>query len=145
MQGPHPFELEAIRRADKSINDDSTAALGHADMMREFATLNFSRDDSLCFAAEFDGQLAATGGVMVCGDVGVLAGASTIPEFRRRGAQNALLTARLKAVRERGCDIAMMAAEPGSASQRNAERNGFRIAYTRTKWCKAFPESTTGS
>jgi len=33
-----------------------------------------------------------------------------------------------------GCDIAMMAALPGSASQRNAERNGFRIAYTRTKW-----------
>jgi hypothetical protein len=27
-----------------------------------------------------------------------------------------------------------MAAEPGSASQRNAERHGFRIAYTRVKW-----------
>ena len=25
-------------------------------------------------------------------------------------------------------------AEPGSASQRNAERQGFRIAYTRVKW-----------
>jgi hypothetical protein len=28
----------------------------------------------------------------------------------------------------------MMGALPGSASQRNAERNGFRIAYTRIKW-----------
>jgi hypothetical protein len=28
----------------------------------------------------------------------------------------------------------MMVALPGSASQRNAERQGFRIAYTRTKW-----------
>jgi hypothetical protein len=28
----------------------------------------------------------------------------------------------------------MMCAQPGSASQRNAERHGFRIAYTRTKW-----------
>ena len=27
-----------------------------------------------------------------------------------------------------------MAAEPGSGSQRNAERQGFRIAYARTKW-----------
>jgi len=27
-----------------------------------------------------------------------------------------------------------MGALPGSASQRNAERNGFRIAYTRIKW-----------
>jgi hypothetical protein len=33
-----------------------------------------------------------------------------------------------------GCDLAMMCAEPGGASQRNAEREGFRIAYTRTKW-----------
>ena len=28
----------------------------------------------------------------------------------------------------------MIVAQPGSGSQRNAERNGFRIAYTRTKW-----------
>jgi hypothetical protein len=35
---------------------------------------------------------------------------------------------------EHGCDIAMMVTLPGSDSQRNAERKGFRIAYTRTKW-----------
>ena len=28
----------------------------------------------------------------------------------------------------------MMVTEAGSQSQRNAERAGFRIAYTRTKW-----------
>jgi hypothetical protein len=28
----------------------------------------------------------------------------------------------------------MMVAWPGTESQRNAERHGFRIAYTRTKW-----------
>ena len=28
----------------------------------------------------------------------------------------------------------MMGAAPGSSSQRNAERHGFRIAYTRIKW-----------
>jgi hypothetical protein len=28
----------------------------------------------------------------------------------------------------------MMVAEAGSQSQRNAERTGFRIAYTRIKW-----------
>jgi hypothetical protein len=27
-----------------------------------------------------------------------------------------------------------MGALPGSSSQRNAERHGFRIAYTRLKW-----------
>ena len=35
---------------------------------------------------------------------------------------------------EHGCDLAMMVAEAGSESQRNAERQGFRIAYTRMKW-----------
>ena len=30
--------------------------------------------------------------------------------------------------------VAMVCAEPGSSSQRNAERHGFRVAYTRTKW-----------
>jgi hypothetical protein len=40
----------------------------------------------------------------------------------------------LKFAAEKGCKIAMMGALPGSQSQRNAEKNGFRIAYTRTKW-----------
>jgi hypothetical protein len=35
---------------------------------------------------------------------------------------------------DHGCDLAMMVAEAASNSQRNAERKGFRIAYTRAKW-----------
>jgi hypothetical protein len=45
-----------------------------------------------------------------------------------------LLDSRLRYAAEQGCDIAMMCAQPGTPSQRNAERNGFRIAYTRIKW-----------
>jgi hypothetical protein len=48
--------------------------------------------------------------------------------------QGALLSERLRYARTHGCDLAMMVAEAGSESQRNAERKGFRIAYTRTKW-----------
>jgi GNAT superfamily N-acetyltransferase len=66
--------------------------------------------------------------------VGLLGGACTVPEARRQGVQRALLGARLRFAADRGCDIAMMCAAPGSASQRNAERHGFRIAYTRVKW-----------
>ncbi|MCA1573915.1 MAG: GNAT family N-acetyltransferase, partial [Acidobacteria bacterium] len=53
---------------------------------------------------------------------------------RKQGAQLALLEGRLRYAAQQGCDIAMMGALPGSGSQRNAERNGFRIAYTRVKW-----------
>jgi len=62
------------------------------------------------------------------------AGASTVPEGRKQGAQLALLERRLDFAIDQGCDLAMMCAQPGSSSQRNAERRGFRIAYTRVKW-----------
>jgi hypothetical protein len=68
------------------------------------------------------------------GDVALLAGASTIPASRKQGAQLALLHARLRFAAERGAQLAMMVALPGSGSQRNAERQGFRTCYTRTKW-----------
>ena len=87
-----------------------------------------------CFVAERDGEAIAAAALFMHEGVALLAGASTVPEGRRQGAQLALLDARLRTAAEHGCDLAMMVAAPGSASQRNAERNGFRVAYTRTKW-----------
>jgi hypothetical protein len=58
--------------------------------------------------------------------------------MRRRGLQAALIEARIRYAFENGCDLLMMVAEVGGESQRNAERNGFRVAYTRTKWRLAF-------
>ncbi|HEX2225097.1 MAG TPA: hypothetical protein VHN15_12920 [Thermoanaerobaculia bacterium] len=48
--------------------------------------------------------------------------------------QQALLEGRLRFATERGFGLAIMVAQPGSASQRNAERQGLRITYTRLKW-----------
>lgn len=87
-----------------------------------------------CVVAELDGVAIATAALFITGGVGLLTGASTVPEGRRQGAQSALLDWRLKRLADAGCDLAMICAAPGSASQRNAERNGFRIGYTRTKW-----------
>jgi GNAT superfamily N-acetyltransferase len=103
------------------------------DFLRELGQVN-ARSDSLSFLAELDRQAVATGAMTIHEGVGLLAGASTIPEARRQGAQLALLDSRLRYAAEHGCDIAMMAANPGSGSQRNAERHGFRVAYTRVKW-----------
>lgn len=87
-----------------------------------------------CFAVEIDGVIAAGGVLAVHEGVALLAGASTRPAFRRRGAQQALLDARLRTAHAEGCALAAMCAQPGSASHRNAERQGFRVAYTRIKW-----------
>lgn len=87
-----------------------------------------------CFMVERDGVPIATAALFMHEGTALLAGASTIPAGRRQGAQNALLDTRLRFAASYGCDLAMMVAAAGSPSQRNAERNGFRIAYTRTKW-----------
>ncbi len=117
-----------------------TAAKGWSEMpelrsfLEGFGRVMASRLDGPCFVAERDGVPIATGVLALSNGVALLAGASTIPEYRRQGAQLALLDARLRLAVSKGCDIAMMCAAPGSASQRNAERHGFRIAYTRVKW-----------
>lgn len=89
---------------------------------------------SHCFYAEEAGRPISTASLFVVGEMAVLAGASTPPEFRRRGGQSALLQARLTFAQERGCKLAMMGAQPGSRSQTNAQAAGFRVAYTRLKW-----------
>jgi hypothetical protein len=105
-----------------------------AGIVLELARITAARAQALSFLAELDGRAVATGALSIHGGVALLAGASTIPEARKRGAQRALLEARLCHAVSCGCDLAMMCAEPGSASQRNAERQGFRVAYTRIKW-----------
>ena len=112
---------------------------GYGDFMLGLAQVSAKRADALSFLAELDGRPVATGALSICEGVALLGGASTIPEARGRGAQLALLDARLRHAAEHGCDLAMMCALPGSPSQRNAERQGFRIAYTRVKWHLARP------
>jgi GNAT superfamily N-acetyltransferase len=104
--------------------------------MRDIGALLVHRESSACFMAEIDGREAAAGALLVHEGVALFAGASTVPEFRRRGLQGALLAARMNYAREQGCDLAMMVAEAGSNSQRNAQRQGFLVAYTRIKWRK---------
>jgi hypothetical protein len=92
------------------------------------------RRNTASFLAEKEGQTIAAAALCLFDGVALLAGACTVPEWRKQGAQRALLNHRLRYGTEHGCDIAMVVAQPGSASQRNAERQGFRIAYTRIKW-----------
>jgi GNAT superfamily N-acetyltransferase len=100
----------------------------------ELGVVMASRDQTVCFLAEIDGEPRAAGVLCLHEGVALFAGAATAPEFRGRGLQSALLKERMRYAFEHECNLAMMGALPGSNSQRNAERNGFQIAYTRTKW-----------
>jgi GNAT superfamily N-acetyltransferase len=108
-------------------------------LVRGFAEIMAKGGGAGCFVAELEGRAIATGAMVLHDGVALLAGASTVPEWRGRGAQAALLAARLRYAAEQGADLAMMAALPGSQSQLNAERQGFRICYTRTKWGSRIP------
>ncbi len=108
-----------------------------ADIMRSMATVAAANHAMVHFLVERAGAPIATASLGIHEGVALLAGASTIPEGRNLGAQSLLLTARLVEAHRRGCDLAMMLTTPGSTSQRNAERSGFRVAYTRTKWRSA--------
>jgi GNAT superfamily N-acetyltransferase len=104
------------------------------DFLLETAVISTAREQSLSFLAEIDGEPAAAGALCLHEGIALFAGSATVPEMRRRGLQAALLEERMRFAFEYGCDLAMMVAEAGSNSQRNAERKGFKVAYTRTKW-----------
>jgi GNAT superfamily N-acetyltransferase len=100
----------------------------------------FAAAGAYFFMAEVDG-IAAGGGMMsIHQGVASFGGAGTLPEYRNRGVQRALLLARIALAVEMGCDLAMVATAPGSGSQRNVERLGFRIVYTRTKFLREWTQ-----
>jgi GNAT superfamily N-acetyltransferase len=104
------------------------------EFMLNLGEVSSAREGTTSFIAEYDGTPGAAGALCLHQGVALLGGAATVPELRRRGLQSALLHHRLHYALDHGCDVAMIATEPGSGSQRNAEREGFRIAYTRIKW-----------
>jgi len=78
-----------------------------------------------------DGSVASAAAMRLCDSIAQLCGAATLPPFRRRGLQSALLQARLHAAAAAGCDVAVVTTEPGSKSQQNAQRAGFVLIYSR--------------
>ena len=138
-----PSDRELIVRPAEPGEEDrwaETAARGWSDtpeaaaFIREFGPVSGRAKGMVLFLAEWEGYPIAAAAFAIHDGVALLAGASTDPAFRGRGAQAALLDVRLERAAAAGAEIAMMGALPGSASQRNGERQGFRIAYTRIKW-----------
>jgi GNAT superfamily N-acetyltransferase len=95
------------------------------------------------YLAILDGRPAGAGAISIHDGIAGLFGASTLPEFRRRGIQRELILVRLEAAFQAGCDFALSFALPGSASERNILRYGFRVAYTRTKFTRDLPPTKT--
>jgi ribosomal protein S18 acetylase RimI-like enzyme len=90
------------------------------------------------YLARVDGEPAGAALLVVDGGLAYLANASTLPEFRRRGVQTALIAARIADASAAGCEEVCSGATFGSTSQRNLQRAGLAVAYTKAVW--RFPE-----
>ena len=83
------------------------------------------------YLARVDGEPAGEAALNVDDRLAHLAGSGTVPRFRGRGVQKALISRRLADARQQGCDLAVVVTAPGSRSQRNVMRRGFQLLYTR--------------
>ena len=83
-----------------------------------------------CYVACVASEPAGIASLHLRDGIGVMASAATLPQFRGRGCQTALLNQRLADAATAGCELVLSQADPGSQSQRNIERVGLRTAYT---------------
>lgn len=98
----------------------------------------YQMENALAFVATVDEKPVACGTGLIIREhrVFALGGAGTLAAFRRRGLQTALLCARLAAAGKAGCEYAVVVTQGGTTSQRNAERLGFRVAYSKVTTIK---------
>lgn len=97
------------------------------------------RTDTAFYRARLGPQTAGVGLLFRASGTGYLATAATLPEFRGRGVQTALVRHRLAAARDCGCDLVAGHAAAGSVSQRTMERCGLRLAFTKALWSAPGP------
>jgi GNAT superfamily N-acetyltransferase len=90
----------------------------------------FRTPGARCFVA-CQGEPGAVAGVSIRGGLAILYADGTVPRFRRLGLQSALIRERVNLAIREGCDLATASTMPGAISQRNYERLGFRVVYTK--------------
>jgi GNAT superfamily N-acetyltransferase len=110
------------------------------ELLAALARIAHARGDTRLFVARVAGRVAGSAGLSVMetprGRVGELHIASTLPEFRGRGVQAALLQSRLAAAKAADCALVFVGARPANTSARNVERAGLRLAFTKATFAR---------
>lgn len=83
------------------------------------------------YLARIGGRVAGGASLRMAQGLAQMSGAATLPAFRRRGVQSALVARRLHDAANAGCELAVVTTAPGSKSQQNAQKQGFDLLYTR--------------
>ena len=86
------------------------------------------------FAAWDDQRIVATGSLLTMGNAGSLHAGATLIEDRGRGAQSALIAARVQAAAAAGCQWVVAETAEDGPSMKNLRRAGFQPLYFRSGW-----------
>ena len=95
--------------------------------------------DIVSYIAYAGDSPAAVGSMLIAGQSGVLFNGATLPEYRRRGAQGAIMSRRIKDGIGQGCrwfttETQEDTQDSPNPSFHNMIRTGFRLAYLRPNY-----------
>jgi GNAT superfamily N-acetyltransferase len=91
----------------------------------------FGMRHAQAWLAEVGGEIAGGCAISIRNGVASCFADSTLPAFRGNGVHTALICARIAQAIQAGCDIITAGTQPGSTSQRNYQRLGFVVAYSK--------------
>jgi hypothetical protein len=93
-------------------------------------------DDARRYVARVHGTPAGTAATYTSGNTAILFCDSTLMQFRGRGVHTSTIAVRARAARKSGADLIIATVQPGTASERNYLRCGFRSLYSRLTFRK---------
>lgn len=109
---------------------------GYPEAQEQFS--HYARAKGISAFAVYDGdQIIAGATIAMHEDVCDLGVTSTLPAYRGKGLQKKLLLTRLNYAKQQGLVMATVTTEPGTISDLNVQKSGFRCAYTRIKMTRS--------
>ncbi len=101
-----------------------------------------SHSRSTAIRAMIGEECVGAGAMEVAGDIAALFGVSVVPAHRRKGVQAAIVAWRLHRAAQAGAKNATISSLAGGPTERNAQRAGFRVAYTKVTLVRPGPGLT---
>jgi GNAT superfamily N-acetyltransferase len=98
----------------------------------------FGMEGAAAFIAMADGTPMGGAGMSIRSGLAFFFGDATLASFRSRGLQRVLIEARLAHAAASGCDLGVSTTLPATISQRNYERCGFQVLYTKMNMQRDF-------
>ncbi|MBC8100216.1 MAG: hypothetical protein H7Y11_12290 [Armatimonadetes bacterium] len=141
---PATLYLERIPSGDRELMLDVYAAgfnfsAKTQPVMRASLRGLFDSPNVRFYGANINDKLVGISTLFLSDSVGYVASSTTLPQYRGRGCQPALLNRALADAALEQCDLVVSHCGFASISQRNLERIGLRLAYTKAVWTQRRP------